>query len=389
MLKFKIEGLFGRFNYELEFKNDVTILTGPNGYGKTTILQCIEALSKANLLFFKELNFNKIEVIFENKEYNILLVKTPKELIVNKEILALNSIKNNSHKPATIHRVTLENLKPITTCEIEEVFSRRDEVCKAIGIVYFIRDQRIWKRQNNKSKHIVETINELSDKLQTNINHLANQYSALSNELDSTYPFRLYDAHISIKEEYYQKEMHNLKAKFEKLVEYNLIDSQIFANFDNLKFNAEKSIAIKLYIDDFTKKYQVYEDFIIKLDLFTSIINSKLTFKQIKISRINGIQVITDTGEVLSLNQLSSGEQQQIILFYELIFDTNINELILIDEPEISLHIVWLKSFMEDLLQIIKYKGFRVIVSTHSPQILSNYWDRQIDLGGLYNDQLN
>ena len=81
---------------------------------------------------------------------------------------------------------------------------------------------------------------------------------------------------------------------------------------------------------------------------------------------------------------MSSGEQQEIVLFYELIFETPNKSLLLIDEPEISLHIVWQKIFMEDLQKVVKMKNLNVVVATHSPQIINNYWDNQIDLGELY-----
>ena len=42
MLKsFIIEGLYGLYTYQLTFRKGVFIITGPNGYGKTTILRCI------------------------------------------------------------------------------------------------------------------------------------------------------------------------------------------------------------------------------------------------------------------------------------------------------------------------------------------------------------
>ncbi|MPN35496.1 hypothetical protein SDC9_182994 [bioreactor metagenome] len=58
--------------------------------------------------------------------------------------------------------------------------------------------------------------------------------------------------------------------------------------------------------------------------------------------------------------------------------------MLLIDEPEISLHIAWQKMFMDDLIKIADYKGIKAIVATHSPQILNGHWENQIDLGELY-----
>ena len=39
-MKIQFKGLFGRFDYTIEFKKDgLTIITGPNGFGKSTILK--------------------------------------------------------------------------------------------------------------------------------------------------------------------------------------------------------------------------------------------------------------------------------------------------------------------------------------------------------------
>lgn len=41
-----VENLYGLYSYQIDFKktSKVTILTGPNGYGKTTILKIIHNL---------------------------------------------------------------------------------------------------------------------------------------------------------------------------------------------------------------------------------------------------------------------------------------------------------------------------------------------------------
>ena len=64
---------------------------------------------------------------------------------------------------------------------------------------------------------------------------------------------------------------------------------------------------------------------------------------------------------------------------------SNVNVL-LIDEPEISLHVAWQKEILDDLKKIVELnKNIQVIVSTHSPQIISGNLDIQIDLGEQYN----
>ena len=66
----KIEKLFGRFDYNinLDQEDDITILTGPNGYGKTTILNIIYNLFNFRFFYFQKLKFERITIDFtENK----------------------------------------------------------------------------------------------------------------------------------------------------------------------------------------------------------------------------------------------------------------------------------------------------------------------------------
>jgi predicted ATPase len=41
----------------------------------------------------------------------------------------------------------------------------------------------------------------------------------------------------------------------------------------------------------------------------------------------------------------------------------------MIDEPELSLHVVWQKAFLPDLLSMVRASEFDVLLATHSPFI--------------------
>jgi predicted ATP-binding protein involved in virulence len=78
---------------------------------------------------------------------------------------------------------------------------------------------------------------------------------------------------------------------------------------------------------------------------------------------------------LIPLVALSSGEQHQLVLYYQLLFKTNKHSLIMIDEPEISLHIAWQKLFLKDLQEVIAHNPFDALIATHSPQIIHDRWD--------------
>jgi predicted ATP-binding protein involved in virulence len=93
-----------------------------------------------------------------------------------------------------------------------------------------------------------------------------------------------------------------------------------------------------------------------------------------------GIVVKSLDGTFLDVNKLSSGEQNEIILLYNMIFEVGDNSLLLIDEPEISLHVAWQNHFIDNLETIAENKKIQIIVATHSPQIIGDRWESCFDL---------
>ena len=97
MLGIQFEKLFGRFDYNVIFNSEgLTILTGPNGYGKSTILKSIEAIGKefVGIMFFMRLDFRKITVNFENNR-NIIIEKVDNTLIINYIHIQVDLFKNS------------------------------------------------------------------------------------------------------------------------------------------------------------------------------------------------------------------------------------------------------------------------------------------------------
>lgn len=418
--KIVFKKLFGIFDYEIELKEQgVTIITGPNGFGKSTILKSINALYSFDIFFFYELDFE--EILFyssDSMKECICIKKQADKLFIDDFEIDIDSINDviydrmrrssfirldnekviNRHTEEIIYKKDLiksdlpENLK-------EEILENinNTELMKKLkdfsGITKFIKEQRLLKVDNEfrgryrGESQVINVIEELPQKFKEKINEVSTRYSDVSNKLDSTYPNRLFETKKGITKDEYKKRIQLINEKFTKLKKYSIYDVQGLKVSKNI-FDNELSIALKIYLDDFETKYKVFDEFIEELDLFTDIINNRLRFKEIKISREEGIVVHKKgTDEILRLDQLSSGEKQEIILFYELIFESEKSNHLLIDEPEISLHIEWQLNFLNDLLKIVDKKQFKVTVATHSPQIISNHWDIQVDLGELLGEK--
>ncbi|MFG1993408.1 AAA family ATPase [Actinoplanes sp. NPDC048988] len=90
-----------------------------------------------------------------------------------------------------------------------------------------------------------------------------------------------------------------------------------------------------------------------------------------------------EDGFELSADQLSSGEQHELVLIYDLLFNVGPKSLVLIDEPELSLHVAWQQRFLSDITQISDINGLYFVVATHSPQIVHKNWSRMVALGSV------
>lgn len=128
------------------------------------------------------------------------------------------------------------------------------------------------------------------------------------------------------------------------------------------------------------------EDLLGKVSVFKRLINERLWRKSISVSMDLGLQVHStdDHGNQINpstsipLEKLSTGEQHEIYLFFNLVFADDNPSLILIDEPEISLHVAWQRTFIDDILEASQFTSPRFIIATHSPQVIGSRQDQLV-----------
>ena len=293
MLKcLKIEQLFGRFDYTIELqKTPITILTGPNGFGKSTILKIIDAISATNILFFYKLSFKKITVTFtddsifsmEQKERN---GKLP-DLYINGERFPVDIIVSNRIHIPWLHRVSpgewidFRTREKITRDQIVfHIFDSDDSVqdvlefseisakdakkysgiiqntksaAQKCGNVRLISEQRLIRKERDEDddEQIVDVISQLPKKMRAKISELTANYSKAANSLDSSYPQRLLSTEdgLSSKHEFEMK-MKAANDKFAKLSKYDLVDLDFIKS---VNYKDEFAKALKVYFEELEK----------------------------------------------------------------------------------------------------------------------------------------
>jgi predicted ATP-binding protein involved in virulence len=174
-----------------------------------------------------------------------------------------------------------------------------------------------------------------------------------------------------------------ISAKRARLVEAGLLEqdgedttAQVLQHIDTTNLPV-----LSVYVRDTEKKLGVFDSLVAKVELFKRSINDRFLYKQLSVNK-EGFGLTTPEGSKLDPLSLSSGEQHEIVLLYELLFKAAENSLILLDEPEISLRVAWQEQFLSNLEDITALSKFDALIATHSPQIISDRWDLTVELRG-------
>lgn len=156
------------------------------------------------------------------------------------------------------------------------------------------------------------------------------------------------------------------------------------ATFDvnGLGSNPERAAMFAVYLADSEKKLSAFRELAEPAEHLLDYMNKKLSPKRMILSKEDGYKVFDHDGGILPLECLSSGEQHELVLMHSIFFELGAGTLLMIDEPELSLHVIWQNELLEDLLDIAKFVGIDIILATHSPYIVGYHRELMVQLGG-------
>jgi len=105
---------------------------------------------------------------------------------------------------------------------------------------------------------------------------------------------------------------------------------------------------------------------------FQNIIDDLFTETGKKIVRTENEIRFTQVGETLFPYNLSSGEKQILAILLTVLVEDNLPYVLLMDEPEVSLHVEWQKRLIDLIMEL--NPNVQVILTTHSPAVIMNGW---------------
>jgi predicted ATP-dependent endonuclease of OLD family len=229
-------------------------------------------------------------------------------------------------------------------------------------------------------------IQEKAEKLREIFKSTLTEYATLSQSLDRTFPRRVIaqPSATPMTQSALRVALEQVDARRNELMSAGILDRD-FEPVSIVGEDIEPGVAkvLEVYVKDANQKLAVFDALNAKVALFKELIETRFLDKTLESDRENGFKVISPKGNAIPLETLSSGEQHQLILVFDLLFEVKENSLILIDEPELSLHVSWQKSFIDSLKRMIALNGFDVVIATHSPTLVARHFDLTVELGAV------
>jgi predicted ATP-binding protein involved in virulence len=429
-----VKHLFGIFDHtiNLNMEERITIIHGKNGFGKTSILRLVNGFFNLKYSDIRAIPFQKFTIIFDDNSFvDVVKASTSKNKKSNvRPEIDFNFTSSDQKEKLTFSPNLLDGRKiPLLTgmiadvipgldrvgsekwlytptkeiLDLEDIYERFGEylpkqfqqeypdwlnkIRDSIN-VRFIESQRLLDISNSakigrtiRMRMTLYSVASYSQDLAENIQTKLAEYGQLSQTLDRTFPARVVQKKASLTDDELKEKIDQLERERNQLISAGLLKKDEDSNFqvkDSIDDSTRKLLSV--YIEDVERKLNVFNDIHPKVELFKNIINKKYSFKSVTIDQGKGFIFTTEEGEVLSPTDLSSGEQHELVILYELLFKVKPNTLILIDEPEMSLHISWQQEFLKDLQEITKLSELDILMATHSPDIINDRWDLTVEL---------
>jgi len=436
--KISVKKLFGVFDHDIPIKKKggITIIIGENGLGKTILLEMIEALFNGKYFYFSSVTFKEFILEFSD---GVKWILKKEEQRNNLPTLSLTQVNKNGskYKPIPLISYQPEDLElmarnisrhipyirrigprmwedrrtrellesddvvyrfgnylpyefPIIARDRPKWFDNRHEKVN----VNLIETQRLISIEEREEKTHEKTVDKYSKELSRTIKSYLTQSTELSSKLDRTYPNRLIERlkqSANVTNEHLNTQLKRLEEKRELLDTVGLIEIEKDSNILEIE-NPQEVIkdVLMLYVEDSFRKIEIFDEIARKIELLLDIINKRFKHKQFQVDKEEGFvcksTIIKEKNEefqIIPVSKLSSGEQNELVLFYELLFKSSPDSIILIDEPEVSLHISWQNCFIEDVTEIAGLNNLEIVIATHSPDIIANNWNMKVELKGL------
>ena len=444
LVKVEASQVLGEYTHSISIDREkkFTIIFGPNGVGKTKMLEIIHSISRMNTRSLQRIPFG-VATLYYSDESHLRVARIPAleyqengdegsdvslEFTLcrpNVQDVVWRSDKHDRFRDWVEKRTSFVEEGPDTWRSVrdDEVVSTADlisrygyvarnkfqenEMAKSMieinkflnGVPSFlIETQRLkieqydedtkgrtpWgsKRVKMNSRPMITRQSEI---IRDHLARAQTEHSKITQAKDRTFPRRV----LTDVDTENIPDSNEIAARYDK---QNALRTRL-ARVASMRLEDELSLPerqlskwelrlLEVYLDDAEAKLEPLVDVLARIEMLEAFVNDRLLNKTLEVNDEEGLVVKRRSdGESIALDSLSSGEQHEIILLVDMLFNVDEGSVVLIDEPEISLHVAWQLEFIPMVAKIAELIGFVFIVATHSPQIINGEMKSAVRLG--------
>ncbi|MBP1805030.1 AAA family ATPase [Rubellimicrobium aerolatum] len=419
----EIDGFWGNKKVQIKFYRDLNFLIGANGSGKTTIINLLAAVLRADIPTLYATQFEKVRVKLRsfgrNQKPVIEVAKIVNPSLGNIELIY--SVKEKTTEEGQTFGIEgpsderlYRDSRYVRSRRSQEMGARLGSILGQIVSVNWVTvhrgtferfsraareeefdtviDQRIWEMSRKFASYF-----SLLDSKATEVTKGFQEYvflSLLEQDDDRANVF----AYAEVEPEDRRTVIGVLRtlgvsqAQATRSVSshYSKLEAAVKSARDRRAISMSEAITlsdsrrIKHMVDKWRDSVEARSKIFRPKTVFEEIINKLFTGKEIRFDARNDPVIHLASGEKVGVSVLSSGEKQLFILLGEALLQEEKPVVFISDEPELSLHVSWQNTLFEDIRKL--NGSCQVITATHSPDIVGKFQDRIIEVRECIHD---
>ena len=416
-----IDGFWGYKNINVDFFHNTNFIIGENGTGKTTLINFLRASLDVDYMFLARSEFNTITIELYDENHQRTVTLKVKKIKKNDAINPFSELEYSikDHKigeevvfPLMPHKRDLDGYRQFRKHSISEYVNRYINI-SWLPVNRKISNIELEYKKNKSQSDIDSRLDDVIFRISSYFNLLDKKSSSILDKYQESVFLSLLSDNSNIESinndfdtnkkndiPYDQREnekyiitsifqQFNLtpdlyKERVDEHFELLKLATKKAASKKSLSYNEIMSIVLNTRLKNLIKQWDVIcgerERIIEPKILFMKILSELFIGKSISLDTTNNlIAYCYGSNKQLSIECLSSGEKQLLILLGEAVLQKGTPSTLIADEPEISLHINWQEKLVENILKLNNKS--QIIFATHSPDIVSHFNNHIIKIG--------
>lgn len=376
IVNFRVEGLAGRkWVFEKSLENRLSIFFGQNGCGKTTLLKIFDSALRRDSYSTIRMPFTSAEIVLKdprtNTTYTISIDKS--------EALRLHEKDLRHYPPHMRRRKMREMLDSLGAGWTVDPKGNEEPVPWTHKFLPIARMFDIGKDPEASSETDVDKLDTAYERMLER--HWFDYYSEVQAGIRSSQEKCITDILRTVvarradlvttnqvqqdPEDAYSKTIQFLRRQAPR---------EVLADFDWFREQLETDPVFAAVVNRISFVEEEIAFYLSPSNQLSQLINNSFSGQKKVRFRDRGVDVLDSNGVNIGLRSLSSGEKQFLYLLLE---STKVGSgILMIDEPELSMHIDWQRSFISSVFEM--NESCQLILATHSPDVMADYEDRYI-----------